>query len=278
VVDPWPPARGRARPARLALLEAMAEPDPAAALTAMLSCSDTGIDLARFAQARNLTGREAASLFAGLDMREARSGGAHWALAPAHWRDLSDRALAALDTCHARWPDRLGPDLPAWRRSLERPPTEPIFAALAEALVADGAVAQRSQLYHRPGHTPVLNAADEKLWQEIEPILDADPLRPPVMHEIARELGIAPETVAGVLRRAERLGRVVRVDANRFYLPEGLDALGDVVKAAAAAGDGFAVTDFRDAAGIGRNLAVQVLEYFDRAGLTRREENTRFLV
>ena len=40
---------------------------------------------------------------------------------------------------------------------------------------------------------------------------------------------------------------------------------------------GFAVTDFRDAAGIGRNLAVQILEYFDRAGLTRRAGNERFL-
>jgi selenocysteine-specific elongation factor len=279
VLDPWPPARGRSRPARLDLLGAMAEPDPASALTAMLAASPGGVDLTRFALARNLTEAEAAALFATVDMHSGGSGDARWALGREHWDALADAALSALDAYHARWPDRLGPDANAWRRSLERPPAAALFDAVADALVAGGAVARRNQILHRPTHAPVLNAADEKLWRDILAKLDGDPLRPPVVHEIARDIGATPETVAGVLRRAERLGRVVRIDTNRFYLPEGLEALGDCVRRAAAAGGeaGFAVTDFRDAAGIGRNLAVQVLEYFDRAGLTRRAENTRYL-
>ncbi|MEK9662029.1 MAG: SelB C-terminal domain-containing protein, partial [Alphaproteobacteria bacterium] len=237
------------------------------------------VDLDRFARARNLMGDEAAVLFGAVAMRVARDGDAQWGMAPAYWDGLADKALAALDTYHARWPDRLGPDTNAWRRSLERPPAAPLFDALIETLRADGAVARRNQILHRPDHAPVLNASDEKLWQEIEMILDTDPLRPPVVHEMARTLGNTPETVAGVLRRAERLGRVMRIDTNRFFLPEGLEALADTVRGTAATGGeaGFAVTEFRDAAGIGRNLAVQVLEYFDRTGLTRRDENTRYL-
>lgn len=278
-IDPWPPARGRARPARLALLAAMEVREPGAALATMLDLSETGIDLTRFAHARNLTAAEAAAVFTAVDMRMARDGATRWALAPAYWQTLADRALTALDAYHARWPERLGPDETAWRRSLERPPAAALFAALVADLVASGEVARRNQLLHRPTHTPVLNAADEQMWQEIDALLDDDPLRPPVVHEIAKELGATPETIAGVMRRAERLGRVVRVDTNRFYLPEGLDALGDIVRRTANANGeaGFAVTEFRDAAGIGRNLAVQVLEYFDRAGLTRRDENTRYL-
>ncbi len=279
VVDPWPPLRGRARPARLELLAAMEGPSSTEALAAMLTASPAGVDLTRFALARNLTADEAASVFATVDMHEARDGEGRWALSPDHWRALGAKALAALDAYHGRWPDRLGPDEPALRRSLERPPAAPLFQALVDDLTANGDVARRSLLIHRPGHSPVLNAADEKLWQDIDALLGEDLLRPPVVHEIAKILSVPPDTIAGVLRRAERLGRVVRVDTNRFYLPDGIDALGDfVAKTAAAAGEsGFAVTDFRDTAGIGRNLAVQVLEYFDRTGLTRRDDNTRHL-
>ena len=88
-----------------------------------------------------------------------------------------------------------------------------------ETLVADGKAARRNQILHRPNHAPVLNAGDEKLWQEIEAILDTDPLRPPVVHEIARNLGATPDTVAGVLRRAERLGAALTT------VTEGADAL-----------------------------------------------------
>jgi len=37
----------------------------------------------------------------------------------------------------------------------------------------------------------------------------------------------------------------------------------------------FTIADYRDQAGIGRNLAIEVLEYFDRLGLTRREGDAR---
>ena len=41
--------------------------------------------------------------------------------------------------------------------------------------------------------------------------------------------------------------------------------------------DGFSVIQFRDASGIGRNLCIEILEYFDRVGFTRREGNSRFI-
>ena len=39
----------------------------------------------------------------------------------------------------------------------------------------------------------------------------------------------------------------------------------------------FSAADYRDASGIGRNLTIQVLEYLDRAGVTRFLREQRFL-
>jgi selenocysteine-specific elongation factor len=42
--------------------------------------------------------------------------------------------------------------------------------------------------------------------------------------------------------------------------------------------DGVGPGAFRDRAGMGRNLAIEVLEFFDRTGLSRREGNVRRLI
>ncbi len=41
--------------------------------------------------------------------------------------------------------------------------------------------------------------------------------------------------------------------------------------------EGFSVIQFRDASHIGRNLCIEILEYFDRIGFTRRDGNTRYV-
>jgi len=38
------------------------------------------------------------------------------------------------------------------------------------------------------------------------------------------------------------------------------------------------VKDFRDRTGIGRNVAIEVLEYFDGKGFTRRQGNERVIL
>ena len=40
---------------------------------------------------------------------------------------------------------------------------------------------------------------------------------------------------------------------------------------------GFTVIQFRDQSGIGRNLCIEILEYFDGRGFTRRDGNARLI-
>ncbi len=80
-----------------------------------------------------------------------------------------------------------------------------------------------------------------------------------------------------ILVRAGRLGLVVRVTDNRFFLPGTLLQLAEIAgELARDEPDGlFSAAGFRDRSGIGRNLAIEVVEYFDRAGFTRRIGNAR---
>ena len=69
---------------------------------------------------------------------------------------------------------------------------------------------------------------------------------------------------------------MIRPTDNRFFLPDAIDQVHQLVTALDAP-EGFTVQAFRDSAGIGRNLAIELLEYLDRKGVTRRDGNVRFL-
>ena len=71
-----------------------------------------------------------------------------------------------------------------------------------------------------------------------------------------------------------KAGRLVRPVANRFYRPDAINSLKDLIIDNFSDRD-FTVQEYRDAAGIGRNLAIELLEHFDRQGFTRRNGNFR---
>ena len=80
--------------------------------------------------------------------------------------------------------------------------------------------------------------------------------------------------IEAFLGRAAGFGLVVRVAGNRYFLPRTLRQLAEIGEALAAEGC-LTAAAFRDRSGIGRNLAIQLLEFFDRARFTLREGDRR---
>jgi selenocysteine-specific elongation factor len=79
--------------------------------------------------------------------------------------------------------------------------------------------------------------------------------------------------VRRLLRKLARAGMITQVVPDLFYHPHALAQLARII---AASTDGETAS-FRDATGLGRKRAVQVLEYFDRSGYTRRIQNRHVL-
>ena len=92
--------------------------------------------------------------------------------------------------------------------------------------------------------------------------------------------GSIPTAVERFLNRAERLGRVARVADNRFFLPETLARLAEIARELAdSSPEGtFTAATFKDRCGLGRNLTIQILEYLDKMGATRRIGDTRIVL
>jgi selenocysteine-specific elongation factor len=253
VIDVFPPARGRARPERLAWLAAMELDDDHAALEALLVQSPSGVDLAAFAANRNLppaSGRR---------------------FSAARWKALREQALQNLASWHERFPDAVGP---AADRLVKGVPPDAL-AALVDELARERLIVREALGVRLASHRVELSESDAALWKTIQPQLAAP--RPPSTAEIAAALNVDAKKVEALLSRVARQGMVERVSKNRFFLPASLRSLERVAAEMARGGEPITAASFRDRSGIGRNLSIEVLEYFDRIKFTRRIGDTRVI-
>ena len=193
---------------------------------------------------------------------------------------LGEALAAALAAWHEALPDALGPARPALFEKLRGAAPEAALEAALARLAAAGLVVREGGLWRLPGHRPRLSNADEKLWERVRPLLGAAGLRPPRVREIATALSLEPEAAARFLGRAERLGRVAKVADNRYFPPETLAQLADIARELADASPegSFTAQMFKDRSGVGRNLAIHILEYLDRMGATRRIGDARIVL
>ena len=279
VLDPGPPRRGRSRPERLAALAALAEPDAGNALERLLDAAGI-VTLAPFALARNLPQDEIEALALAGGFQRVGAGAAAIALSPAHVARLGDSIVAALTEWHRAQPDALGAPRGALFARLRGAAPEVALDAALAALIAAGQVARDGAILRLPGHEARLTREDERLWERVRPLLAAAELRPPLVRELAAALGLEPEKLTRFLKRVERFGRVAPVAANRVFLPETIARLADLAAALAeeAPERSFTASGFKDRSGIGRNLTIEVLEYLDAIGVTRRVGDTRVVL
>lgn len=277
VIDIFPPPRGRARPERIAALHALETQAPAAALAALLAAAPDGVDLDRFVAARNLTATDSAAALAQSDMVVVEAEGARLAFARQQWEGLSSMLCTALAQHHQRAPQETGIAEAALRASLPRrlPPTS--FAALIRALLRDARIARTGAHFHLPRHAAKLAPADEALWRAVAAALERAGRKVPSVPELATALATDLAKLKAFLRRAAARGLLYQIAENRYALPAIVALLAAEAErlAQADASRTFTVAAFRDRAAIGRNFAIELLEFFDKSGFTRRSADKR---
>ena len=265
VLDPDAPARRRKTPLRLAELAALDMPEPAQRLCSLLGLR--GLDLAKLAVHWNVQ-----DLAAHVPTDSTRVLGCHetWAFSSAHWAGLQDTLHTGLVAFHERFSDELGPDAARARRMFL--PTLPAaaFAALTDALLAAGTLQRSGPWLHLPTHSIVLTRDEEALFQRIRPWLAEAAYDPPWVRDLARMSGKDEASMRHLLQKLARQGKLYQVVRDLFYLPESVAQLAVLVQELEHVSGETRAAEFRDRSGLSRKRAVQVLEFFDRVGYTRR--------
>ena len=272
VLDPFAPARQRRTPERLAQLAALRVGGLEQALPALLQTALDGIDPQ--ALERQFNRPRALWRMPERVLEVATRGGARL-LPEARWQALGEQLLAALARFHEEQPDELGPDRDRLRRYAFAELERPLFIALLEQALQTGAVATSGPWLHLAEHRVQLSDSDEKLWTLVRPLLLEGGFDPPWVRELAAELAVEEGAMRQLLRKLARLALVQQVVKDLFYPQESLQQLARIVLQLEGEAGIIRVIDFRDRLGIGRKRSIQILEHFDRIGLTRRCGNER---
>ena len=277
VIDPHSPQRGRARPARIEWLRAMTSADHAQALGGMLAAQPKGVLRSQFQQARNLTKDELNAALNETDLVAIESGEDAQLLSPAAWSDLADAVVGAVAEWHQARPDELGPNPSQLRMTMRGLASELVFLKVVEEMIASGRLARRAQLVHLPGHVIQLRPADLKTWQAAVGVLEPRTGSPLSLYQAAEQLRLEVPALEGVLKRVCKAGLAVFIAKNRYVPMASLVRLARAIQLLADGKDDgyFSVAEVRDITGLGRNFVIELLEYFDRVGMTERLGNAR---
>ncbi len=275
VLDPAPSPRRRRLADRLSLLRALSLPEASAALSALLEAEGC-VDLVSFARTRNL---DLEALARGTGRAVGRSGGAVLVSEAMH-ANLRRAVLDAVEEWHQRNPALTGIGKAALLGQLRTHADASVLDAVVAELIAEGGVARDKAILRLPDHVARLDEADAALWIEVETLLTKAGLRSLRTRELAEQLGRTPEETEQVLVRFEAFGNLLRFARNRFFTIETIRTLASIAGtlAAEAAEGGFPASDFAGRTGVGRNLAIQILEFLDRTGTTRRVGELRHVV
>ena len=275
VLDPNAPARRRRSPQRMAWLDGLAAMLDGEGLEPLLRHAEHGVDEAALLR---LAGRppEGLSLPEGARWLSPRNG-PRIAISGQHLDALQARIEVALAGFHADAPDEPGPEAARLRRIAL--PTAPaaLWQVLLDGLVAAGRLRRNGHWLHLPGHSITLDAADADLARRLLAHLAEGGYNPPWVRDLAGVEAVTEERVRRLLRTLALQGQAVQVVRDLFYHPDRVRELATLARDIAERDGAVEAAPFRDATGLGRKRAIQILEFLDRDGLTRRVRDSHVL-
>ncbi|WP_285412805.1 selenocysteine-specific translation elongation factor [Variovorax sp. efr-133-TYG-130] len=271
VLDPFAPVRYRRTPERLHTLAAWTIDDRAARVAALLDNAPLGIDTARLARALSLPGETALPLPADAVRIE------HTAIAQRHLDALEAQITGRLADFHRTAPDEVGPDARRLKRLAAPRTDDALWRHALDALAARGALVRSGTWLHLPDHAARLGEAEQKLAQKLLPRLADGGFDPPWVRDLAKDCAASEAMVRQTLASLARRGEAFQVVKDLYYPLATVERLAAIARDCLEGPQGLQAASFRDATGLGRKRAIQLLEFFDRVGLTRRVKDAHLL-
>ncbi len=276
VLDPFAPSRGRSNRGRTALLGTIAgcldkNDYQKEILEYLIKESPEGIDISYWSNALGITTESIKQLTCDSIQKDNLLISTLW------FRKQSNKILDSLDSWHKKNPDKGGLSIESITKitGLE---SVTFAQTIVTQLVSNNDVKRQDGGYALKAVNIGLTDEDKKIWALIRSVLQKSGLQPPVIIDLAKETGVSYGALDKTLVRLGKIGCLVRPTKNRVFLSEDLVELEMLLKQVADSSREIAVGDYRDAAKIGRNLAIEILEYFDRRGITKRFGQTRRLM
>ena len=274
VLDPFAPPRKRRSPERMRYLRALERMITGEGLAPLLAEASYGVkqsDLTR------LTGQSPERMVLPDGVTTIDGTRERYVLRSSAWHALREQAVHALRQFHVESPDEPGPDVGRLRRIALPQLADDLWRSLVAELTSERAILRSGPWLYLPGHEVTLSEREKKLARKLQPLIAAGHFNPPWVRDLASAVHEPEDSVRQVLRKQVTQGVVYQIVPDLFYDRQCIDELATVVASLARQHGTVEAAQYRDAVGLGRKRAIQILEFFDRAGHTRRMRDSRIL-
>ncbi|MEB0920746.1 selenocysteine-specific translation elongation factor [Citrobacter freundii] len=269
VVTLNPPRRGKRKPEYLQWLSALENAQSDGDALA-LHLTRGAVNIPDFAWARQLNGNGMRPLIeqhgfiqAGYSLLDAT--------VAARWQR---KILDTLATYHDQHRDEPGPGRERLRRMALPMEDEALVLLLIEKMRESGVIHSHHGWLHLPDHKAGFSDEQQAIWQKAEPLFGDEPWW---VRDLAKQTGTDEQMMRVVLRQAAQQGIITAIVKDRYYRNDRIVAFANMIRELDQEKGSTCAADFRDRLNIGRKLAIQILEYFDRIGFTRRRGNDHLL-
>ncbi|CAK9886811.1 MAG: Selenocysteine-specific elongation factor [Candidatus Erwinia impunctatus] len=269
VIQLTPRKRGKRRPDYLAWLHALASSQSESQHLALLLQSQP-CKVQDLCWARQLSESALFSQLTPLSYLQAGD----YLLLTERARYWQNKLLETLSLYHQQHSDRPGLGKDRLRRMSLPTLPDVVGMSLIEQLSTAGELSNRLGWLHLPDFSVRYTPQEAALWQRIAPLFTDDPWW---ARDLAKELRLEETLVRQTLHKAAQAEQIVAIVKDRYYHHDQMVRFANLIRSRAEKGQNTIAADFRDALGTGRKLAIQVLEFFDRCGFTRRKGNEHLL-
>lgn len=184
------------------------------------------------------------------------------------------KLLDALALYHEQHKDEPGPGRERLRRIALPMEDEALVLTLIEQMRESGVIASHHGWLHLPEHKAGFTDEQQAIWQKVAPLFGDEPWW---VRDLATQTGTDENMMRGVLRLAAQQGMITAIVKDRYYRNDRIVAFASMIRELDLEKGSTCAADFRDKLNVGRKLAIQILEYFNRIGFTRRRGNDHLL-
>ncbi|WP_393949137.1 selenocysteine-specific translation elongation factor [Kluyvera intermedia] len=184
------------------------------------------------------------------------------------------KLLDALAIYHEQHKDEPGPGRERLRRIALPMEDEALVLTLIEQMRESGTIASHHGWLHLPDHKAGFTDEQQAIWLKAAPLFGDEPWW---VRDLATQTGTDENTMRIALRLAAQQGMITAIVKDRYYRNDRIVAFASMIRELDLEKGSACAADFRDKLNVGRKLAIQILEYFNRIGFTRRRGNDHLL-
>ncbi|MFU0910272.1 selenocysteine-specific translation elongation factor [Kluyvera intermedia] len=184
------------------------------------------------------------------------------------------KLLDALAIYHEQHKDEPGPGRERLRRIALPMEDEALVLTLIEQMRESGTIASHHGWLHLPDHKAGFTDEQQAIWLKAAPLFGDEPWW---VRDLATQTGTDENTMRIALRLAAQQGMITAIVKDRYYRNDRIVAFASMIRELDLEKGSTCAADFRDKLNVGRKLAIQILEYFNRIGFTRRRGNDHLL-